>query len=258
MADKVVNPTMDEPSAQSKPQDKPSKGDNPELQAILEKIQSLGIEKPEQLDNISQTASQVGRYANQLGELRQQNQQLMDQIQELKVSRQPDLDYGSEGQTIDLSKVIRNELKGFYSDLQREQRENQMRMMQEFSEVQQDPDYHNLKPVYEEHIQKPDIQVKLMSGQTTYEKEYNRVMRANLRSLSKQLADITKGFTPDQVKPPHMETNQQTVTSPELSSTELEQKLKDIRESRKSGDITSDQALDAIISTRLSKDDLML
>ena len=70
-----------------------------DTKALLERTGKIGVKKPEDLANIHTASQQVGKAWNEVGTLRQQNEQLLQAVRELqtKVSqpaaREPD--YGS-------------------------------------------------------------------------------------------------------------------------------------------------------------------
>ena len=197
---------------------KPKEPTVEELQAdLMKQLDSYGIQNQQDLDNMAKASSESGRLANYLGQTRQENEVLRREIQEMKQmlnnqyqqqQQQPATGDTGDGQSIDLEKMIEqkmtNVLHGFVGQMN--QQTNAQRAI--VSEIQNDPDYKAVAPVLENHLQNPNVQAAINNGQTTLQREYDRVVKAYQREMLRKSQAVLQGLSDQRMAPPHTESHQ--------------------------------------------------
>ena len=97
-----------------------------------------------------------------------------------------------------LAKNIRNyayqsstcrSLGKFWTQKSQEQQQLQEYNNKQMMEITSDIDYGTVKDVFNEHVTNPQVTFALQSGQTTYDKEYNKVVRTYYRTVAKKSRD---------------------------------------------------------------------
>jgi len=235
MAEKVTEkPVMDGP----KPDEKGTE-QTPEQKAaeMLETLEKLNIKDPQHIEGIVQTAQKFGPQAQELGEVRRM-------FEELK---------------IDLGKIVyENQYKAvrdfWAKEIIEPQQKVQGQYFSELNEVQNDEYYGLVGEVFDKHLNSPQVQARIASGQTTVEKEYNKTVRSTLRHFLNQTQDALKGIVkPGEVKVPNVESQTQQPVLP-TDDDERQEKLEKTIKARKAGEIDSDKAMEDIIKTYLNPD----
>jgi len=258
MADKkevTEKPTVEGPKPDA------TKEPNPREQAekMLQTLESLGIKDEDHIKGLMQTAQKFGPQAQELGELRQLLNEMKAENESLRAMKTQEVthDYYGDQNNVDLSKLIyETSMKATKDVLNREFIEPQKRMQQQYwselNEVQSDDDYALAKDVFTEHINSPQVQARIASGQTSVSKEYEKTVRSIYRNYLKQTQDALKGVVkPGDVKVPGVESQSQQPVMP--SSNEEKEALKNkIYKARKDGDIQADQAIDLLVKMGLN------
>ena len=164
-----------------------------DTKALLDELGKIGVKKPEELVNIHNASQQVGKAWNEVGTLRQQNEQLLQAVRELQTkvsqpaSREPD--YGTNSEGVDLGKLIDTKLdagiKRNIRDMQQQQFEAQRHVQREYAKITNDPDFQLVEEVWKRHASTFDTQDRLQSGQSTLSEEYNNVVKTYYREIAK-------------------------------------------------------------------------
>lgn len=257
------SPTLEKPeTTDPKPAPAAASTAPDETAELLATLKKLGVEKPEQIDGMAEASKHVGKAWNEVGMLRQKVSQLEQALTENSRPRvaRSETDYmggmDSGAQTIDLGQLIDAKLKpltGFVAQLQQQQ-QIQEAIGREMQEIQDDPDYALLAPVWEKHIANTNVQQSVAQGRTSLQKEYTKVYRAYTKELLKRAGSVIETKT-GQTKPPHMEQGDTRSEVRIPPSDEIKQKAKKINEARSKGAVTSDQALEDLVKTFLPADD---
>jgi len=259
MAEKVTEkPVMDGP----KPDEKGTE-QTPEQKAaeMLETLEKLNIKDPQHIEGIVQTAQKFGPQAQELGEVRRMFEELKRENEALRTmgtQRTSDDLYGT-GDNIDLGKIVyENQYKAvrdfWAKEIIEPQQKVQGQYFSELNEVQNDEYYGLVGEVFDKHLNSPQVQARIASGQTTVEKEYNKTVRSTLRHFLNQTQDALKGIVkPGEVKVPNVESQTQQPVLP-TDDDERQEKLEKTIKARKAGEIDSDKAMEDIIKTYLNPD----
>ena len=192
-----------------------------QAKALLEELKGFGVENPDDLRGMAIASQQAGNLANQLGEARAEIAALNKKIEALSTQpaqTQPQTMMDEFGNpTIDMNQIakkddIKEVLRSFYQEeIIRPQQQATQEAMRQLAEIQRDEDFPMLQPVWEKHINNPNVQIALQTGQTSIQNEYNKVWKTFYRESLKRSKGVLEAFTSKGVKPPHVESgNSQT------------------------------------------------
>lgn len=176
------------------------------VDAVMQELEAIGKTKPEEIRGMYQASQSTGRYANEIGELRQEIQRLRSERTAPQQPPYPEPEYG-EGPPIDLKKVVKESVGEFWQDIQRQNNEMYQRQMQEMNAIYADEDYPLVKQVWEEHTKTPNFNMRINSGQTSPQREYDKVVRSYYRAVAKRSKEALEVVSKKggSVKPPHIE-----------------------------------------------------
>jgi hypothetical protein len=242
-----------------------------DLDALVATLDKIGVRDAQHLEGLHRTAQAHGPTANELGQARQQIENLQREVEMLKrgpTPRQQDpyADPYAEGQPIDLrSEVraavreeIRPELRNFYQDeVMKPQQASAEAYWRDVEGAESSEYFPMVEQEYREHLSKPAIQRALAQGRTSHTNELHKLVGAKFRELGQNLksaANLLKGQQPQGATPPHMETGQIAPDRLPEGEQAKTQALKDISEKGRG----TDDDLDAMIRTLLPDDDPIL
>lgn len=229
----------EEPKVETKEPEKQN-----ELQAMLTKLNELGITKPEQLDNKAKAASEAGRLANIVGELREEIASLKSRPAET-----PKPEYESDG--VDIDAAIGNAVNKALEAREAKARQQHMARLKEVQSLRNDEDYSLVGKDFERFMSTPQAQIALSNGATPTA-IYHKMVKGKYRSLMvdmKSAVEATTGI-PGQVAMPHMESSQTAPPKIEPSD-EKRSKLKSIKENWRGDDNDLSASLRAILPDEL-------
>lgn len=227
-------PTIEEPAVETD-----------DAAMLMEELSKLDIKTPEDVQNMAFASQEAGKAWNEVGNLRKEVARLTE------LSTTPHQTYQNDeysGESVDLGKVVEDKVQGVLNRYLQGQQQAQQAAMMAMNEVRQDEDYHIVGPVFEKHINTPEMVMRLQSGQANYVKEYNRVSTKYYKNLAQRTSQYVEKFTSTK-KPPHMEQGE-TQTAPLMDrNTERDEQLKNIKKAQKEGSVNSDKALEDIINS---------
>ena len=253
MADE--QPNVEEPKA-VEPTAEPTA--SPEAQALelLKTLDNLGVSDPAKLEGMATASAQAGNLANKMGEKNTEIAELKAMIQNLGNQSAPqnstyEPDYG---ESIDIGKVVRTEVKGVVAEMQKAQADAEGNYYHELAEIQSDPDFAMVSDAWAQHTGNPNVVAAIRGGRTTMSKEYDKLVRTYQRELLKQSTATLRGLTEKGVTaPPHVESGD-THAIP-LPSVDEEQKVK-LKNITDPGKWTgSDSDIKNLVKTILPDDD---
>lgn len=249
MADEI-KPTLDEePQGESSGAKETAEID---VDAVMKELEAIGKTRPEDVRNMHQASVQTGRYANEIGQLRQEIQRLRTE-REVPQRRQDYGEYDSQD-PIDLSQVIRKEVRGVYDEIQQQQAEAYNRQMQQIYKIRSNDYYDLVGEVFEKHVQNPDTQMRINSGQTTYEDEFHRVKDKYLITALQRSRDALGSLKGGKKTAPHMESGASPAPTKEPDENNPKERARKVA-SKSTG---SDDDLDSMIDAMLPKGDPLL
>lgn len=228
--------------------------------ALLAKLSEMGLENPESIEGMAMASKQAGNLANQLGDARTRAENAEAEVQRLRATPPvpQDMDYG---ETVDLgamvSKTVRSELNTFATNMAKEQTRMQEAFNRERQAIMGDPDYNNVKDIYEKHMDNPNVQASLNAGTTTRTDEYNKLVRTVYRELLKEshgALNTIKGVATPAI--PHMETSE-TLSQPLPSEVaEADKEIKNVVDKDKGFQGTDEDIQDLVkkMNAKLDKE----
>lgn len=203
MADEP-KPTL-EGEAEAKPSGAENSEANVDIDAVIKELEAIGKTTPEAVRNMHTASVQTGRYANEIGELRQEIQRMRSERQ--TPQRQQNDDYYGNDTPIDIRAMLREEINGAITGMQRQQAELYQKQLDELNSVYGDEDYPLVQEAWETYTRTPNFNMKMQSGQASYRTEYDKFVRSYYRKVAQKsreaLEFATKGG--QKKKPPHME-----------------------------------------------------
>jgi hypothetical protein len=205
-------PTVKEPTTE------PTQTQESAMDDIAAKLKELDIDTPERLDNMAKASSEAGRLANMVGELKQQNEQLTNQMNELSRRNTPSQDYEYGEPTIDINAAIDRGVTAAIDRYAKTQQENQRKATEAYykdmGRIQNDKRYKVLSDKFQTHVNNPTVQMRLQRGDTNIVDEYYRIKDAYIDILEENYVNkVDKATQP--VTPPHMETSEHTTVPSE-------------------------------------------
>ena len=222
-----------------------------DTKALLDELGKIGVKKPEELVNIHNASQQVGKAWNEVGTLRQQNEQLLQAVRELqtKVSQPTERspDYGNQQEGVDLGKLIDTTIKKNIRDMQQQQFDAQRHVQREYAKITNDPDFQLVEEVWKRHASTFDTQDRLQSGQSTLSDEYNNVVKTYYREIAKRSRSAIEGLSKSGQKQPHMESGETQSKPIPTGDIEHNKKVRQITEDRSKGNLDSNKALENLV-----------
>ena len=250
MAEEPAVEPMETPPAE--PAGEVKLDDEIDVDALMGELKALGKTTPESIKGMHEASQQSGNYANLVGDLRAE----IDNLKASKGQPQPSQDDYNDPSSVDLGHLIDSRLKvglkagleEFWSEKQENQSKAYQNMMADLSSVRSDKYYSRIKDVYDEHLKAPDIQVAINNGQTSYSREYLRVKDKYVDKLLEQSGRTIEQLTSKGVKPspPHLESGSPSVPAPPETG-ERKDKIKKIVDTSTGSDGDLDKMLDVLL-----------
>lgn len=232
---------MNEETVVTEPTTEPAtpKQENNELQAMIAKLNEVGITSVEQLENKVTAASESGRLANMVGSLRKE-------IAELKTPKPaPHAEYGEDG--VDIESVISGAVDKALDKREEKQKKVQSARVVEAQAIRSDENYPVVAEKFEKFMVTPKARGLLENGYTPTV-IFNKMVNYELRNMLVTMKNGFEGVAGDPSKTlvPHMESGQvsQPVTT---AADEKKTKIKTIRENWAGNDDDITKALNALL-----------
>lgn len=217
-----------------------------DVDAVMQELEAIGKTKPEEIRGMFTASQSTGKYANEIGSLRQEIERLKSESSQPRQTNY-DPDYSGE-QGIDLEKVIYNTVGKFWNDQQQMNQKAYRYQMEEMNAINTDEDYPIVRDVWEEHTKTPNFNMRINSGQTSYQREYDKVVRAYYRGVAKRSKEALEFATKQGPKPPHVESGSPP-TPPREEGDDSRDKLRKIAAKATGTDEDVDKMIDAILPT---------
>jgi hypothetical protein len=241
-----------------------------DIDAMVATLDKIGVRSPQHLEGLHHTAQAHGPTANELGQARQQIENLAAEVERLKraPSRQADpySDPYAEGQSIDIQSVvkaavreeIRPQLRDFYqSEVIGPQQQQSEAYWRDVETAEGSEYFAMVEPEYRAHMANPATQRALAQGKTSHTNELHKLVGAKFKELAQNLkgaAGLLKANVPAGTQPPHMEAG---AMPPEAAPRGEQAKKEALAKLQKEGQGTDDD-IDKVIRTLLPDDDPFL
>jgi len=209
------------------------------LQAMIAKLDELGITDVEQLENKATAAQESGRLANMVGDLR-------EQIEGLKA--QPTVPATNEyDEGVDIDSAIGNAVTKALDEREAKAKKVNVARMKEAQSIRSSKDYNVVGDKFEKFMMSPQANAMLGSGETPTS-IFNEMVKAEYRNLMvgmKEAAESLPG-NPDLTAIPHVESEQTPPPRTEPAD-EKNAKMKKIKEGWAGNDEDIDKMLDVLL-----------
>lgn len=252
MADEP-KPTLEEPKGESTGE--VGSTQNVDVGAVMKELEAIGTTTPESVRNMHHASTQAGRYANEIGELRQEVERLRMQGNTPQPPQTTPYDDYNTGESVDLGNLIEKKMIDVWGKIQHENNAAYQRQMQEIGAIQSDEDFHLVKDIWEEYTKSPNVGMRVNSGQSSWAKEYDKVVRGYFRGVAKRSKEALEIATKQggRVTPPHFESG-----TPPAPPQEAAEDTKDTIRKIASKTSGSDDDIDAMIGALLPEGDAIL
>jgi hypothetical protein len=239
--EKVESPVIEAPVV---PEPKPPEIDK---ESLLSELTKMGVRKPEEIVGMHQASREAGKLANMLGEVRNENAELKRMIQQMQQSTSAG--YQSETPGVDLGQLIESKtetaVQRAVQRISQQQIEAQRTIRAEQAKIQNNKWFPAVKDVFEKYISNPNVQDRLMSGESTLTDEYRNVVDAYVDKMMQAQQNALSAT--QKPKPPHVEQGDSQSVQKVPESDETKKKLRRISEERSKGNLESNKALDMLV-----------
>ena len=243
--DVAANPQTPTPEPQAEPKET--------MEGLLAELKSHNIQEAKDLQNVVTASAQAGKLANQVGDLKQQLNEATRMIQSLQ--NQPrQMEYGEEPQSVDLGQLVESKVQGVLERHLQNERRAQDAYFEEMGSIRSNPRYAQMEKMFETHLQSPDTQMKLRSGQTTLTNEFNNLTFTYYDTLLSRVTDVM-GNQPQVTKPPHVESADTHAPVVPTTDDERTDTIRRTVKARQEGTRSSDDAMKDIVKAFLPTDD---
>jgi hypothetical protein len=176
-----------------------------QVDALVNTLKEAGIDTPDDLQGKLKASQQVGNMANELGKVREQNQQLLETIQKMQdnpaQNRQVDLDSMESGQPVDLQALMTRTVESVLDKRDQKNAQLQQANLQKYQKIISDRNYSKVKAIWEKKLQDPQFMFELNSGVKDPIDSYRDVVDEFKDGLLKQSLDTIQALS-GQGKPP--------------------------------------------------------
>jgi hypothetical protein len=177
----------------------------PDTDGLLAELKNAGISNPEELQNKFKASAEVGNMAYKLGEERREKAELLKRIEAMETKPATE-DVSTEyGAPIDLQGEIR---KGFRAERDAERKEAaqaQQAQMAAWNTIQNDEDFHLIKPIWDEKLKDQNFVFGIQSGQINPVAEYQNTLRTYYKGMMQKSAETIEKMQGGKVKTPIVE-----------------------------------------------------
>jgi len=251
MADEQVIPTDGEPTANMEEGTKQL--EQSDVDSLMAQLEEAGAANSDTLQGKLKASQEVGRMGQLLGEERNKVANLEGQLNQALVNKQQpapqnlDIDNYSEGQTVDLEKLIEQGFEKVWTKKERQAEQVQRVQQAQWSEIHGDTDYELVKEVWEARVNNPQFVAQVQAGKVHPLRAYNQTVREYYKGIAKQSRDVItqlqKGVTP----PPYMEQGERTpnlVGQEPRERTTARKTIDALHEKSRKGLLSEDEELD--------------
>ena len=179
----------------------------PDTDGLLDELKNAGVSNTAELQNKLRASAEVGNLAYKLGEERKANETLSKRIEALESTPATTEDLSTDyGQPIDLSGEIAKGVKKVLSEEKEANAVAQRNMMVAWNTIQNDEDFHLVKPVWEEKLKDPNFVFAVQNGQVNPIAEYQNTLRTFYKGMMQKSAETIEKMQGKKVTTPNVET----------------------------------------------------
>jgi Zn-dependent M32 family carboxypeptidase len=180
--------------------------------SLLDELKKAGVSNTEELQNKLRASAEVGNMAYKLGEERREKAELLERMKELEAKiTTPTEDFSTDmGTPIDLQGEIVKGVKRVLDEEKKAQAQAQRQMMEAWSTIQNDEDFHLVQPVWEEKMKDPNFVYSIQAGQINPLGAYQKMLRQYYKGIIQRSAETIEKLQGGSVKTPTVETGGKT------------------------------------------------
>lgn len=233
---------------------------------LLTELENFGITSTEKLQGVVTASQQAGRNAQLLGDARKESDSLQRQILELQsqMNSQQNTPASNEyySDEPDLKSVVENAFSRMYDEKiakpQQEAQKQYVKTLEEIKNIKADKRFPMVADKWDNHMNSPEVQMRLQMGETTPLGEYNSLVLDTMQGLllkTKSTVEqlYNQGAKVTTADAPHVEsTETQTVPTPDIDE-EIAEKIKKI--TKPENRMGTDEESHDLLTTLLPKDD---
>jgi hypothetical protein len=236
----------------AKPEVKKVDKSEDEIKSLLDTLEKVGVKTPQHLEGIAQNAKEYGYVTNLLGQERQRVTDLETKLRDLETrsyQKPAPMDYSqAESQPVDLERFIKKAIRDEREDERRNLAEMHKRQLQSWNTIQSDPDYGNVRDIWEDRLKDPNFVYRINAGMTDPVREYGETVRQFYKGLAMKAKETIETIRTEKIKPPHMETGERggnIVSEGEGERHPLTKRFEELKSKvKKGGNLSSEEELE--------------
>ena len=225
-----------------------------DVDGLVAELEAAGVNSTEQLQGKLNASKEAGQLANLLGQSNARVRELENALTaQQQQPMQPDY-LGDEDEGVNLQNMMRNTIREEVARERQMTLQAQQFVNSKWQEILSDPDYPQVKDIWEQQCQDPNFQAGMQSGQIDPVREYNQTVRRYFRGIARKSVDaiktLQKGGRPSL---PHVEGSAQLPDQPRGDLSSKDSRIQQFRERvEKTGKLTSENDALAVLDTLLS------
>jgi hypothetical protein len=250
------DPTVETPEVEQ-PQETPKEDWSQErIDSFITQLEAANVSTPQELQGKLEASRQAGQTANLLGEARNELKALREELAATRAQPVPpktEFDEFDTGNTaVDLEQTISKVYRRERELEQKQMAEHQAKTNAQWNAIVSDPNYANVKTVWEEKLKDPNFVYQINSGLVNPTQAYNNTVIEFYKGMSQKAVDLVKTLQGKKstVSPPHVESSTET-PDPEEPMTDQYAKIKKLQEKALKGQQPTEEdeyaALDALL-----------
>ncbi len=210
MADTIEKPVLD--TEKTTPETKTDdKVDAKQTEDLIKALEQAGVTTTDQLEDKLSVTQQYGQAQNALGDLRAENDKLIETIQNMSTQKpaQQAVEYDNDtpGQQVDLDTLVARNVEKVLDKRDKQAAHVQNANLQRYHKITTDRNYHRVKAIWEEKLKDPQFMFEINNGVKDPVDAYREVVDDFKDGLLKQSLDTITSLTGSGKLPasPHIE-----------------------------------------------------
>lgn len=200
----------------------------PDTENLIEELKAAGVTNAQELQNKLKASAEVGNMAYKLGEERKEKAELLERLTSLesKITQSSEDDYSTDyGKPVDLQAEVRKAFRAERDAERKEAQQQQQNMMASWNRIQNDKDFHLVKPIWDEKLKDPNFVYSVQSGQVNPVEAYQETLRDYYKGIVSKSAETIEKLTGGKVRTPVVEQGSSTAALPEEDEKEQDKVL---------------------------------
>lgn len=257
MPEPIEKPVLDTKPEDKKPDDKI---DTAQTEDLIKALTEAGVTTPDQLEGKLSASQQVGHMQNLLGDVKAENQKLIETIQNMHTNNPPaqqtSFDDVPDGQQVDLQALVANTVEGVFKKRDKAAAQGQSAALQKYHKITTDKNYHRVKDIWDVKLKDPQFMFEINNGVIDPVDAYRDIVDEFKDGLLKQSLDAITTLT-GSGKPlasPHIEGDARVTHDLPVDKTESQEIINKLQEKVDAGKQLTEAEELAALSTTLKGD----